>query len=162
LWGLRATDVMQGIVYGAHVPQDWRLATRLDYDEAFGTVINRFCCQAVIGHPLTPYGAGLQRRGFLSLSDSMECLATILQNPAESGEYRVINQFCDVLRIAELAALVQEEAIAFDLRVDIEPVANPRREAEDHYYNPESNILRTLGFTSTGSIQQELRRMLAN
>ena len=96
IWGIRATDVMQGVVFGTRVDgmgDDPRLRTRLDFDQAFGTAINRFSCQAVIEHPLTPYGDGGQVRGFLPLRDSMQCLTLGLENPPEPGEYRVFNQF---------------------------------------------------------------------
>ena len=88
IWGLRATDVMQGVVFGTRIEgmgDDARLSTRVNFDQAFGTVINRFCCQAVIGHPLTPYGAGGQVRGFLPLRDSMQCLTLALENPSSGG-----------------------------------------------------------------------------
>ena len=96
LWGLQATDIMQGVVFGSRIDamgNDDRLLTRLDFDEAFGTAINRFCCQAVINHPLTPFGRGLQKRGFIPLRDSMQCLSLALENPPAIGEYRVFNQF---------------------------------------------------------------------
>ena len=92
IWDLRATDVMQGVVFGTRIDEmgdDERLQTRLDFDQAFGTVINRFCCQVVIGHPLTPFGKGHQKRGFLPLRDSMQCLTLALENPPSEGEYRV-------------------------------------------------------------------------
>src|SRR5688572_757852 len=88
IWGLRSTDIMQGVVFGIQTNDDPRLSTRLDFDQCFGTVINRFCCQAIIGHPLTLYGEGQQKRGFLPLRDSMQCLALAVENPPQSGEYR--------------------------------------------------------------------------
>ena len=103
IWGLRATDVMQGVVFGTRIEgmsDDPRLRTRLDFDQAFGTAINRFSCQAVIEHPLTPYGAGGQVRGFLPLRDSMQCLTLALENPPAAGEYRVFNQFEEVYSFA--------------------------------------------------------------
>src|SRR5438093_4082562 len=77
LWGLRATDIMQGVVFGTRIDEmgdDERLLTRLDFDQCFGTVINRFSCQAAIGEPISPYGKGHQKRGFLPLRDSIQCL----------------------------------------------------------------------------------------
>ena len=106
IWGIRATDVMQGVVFGPGSrasSDDPRLRTRLDFDQAFGTAINRFSCQAVIEHPLTPYGAGGQVRGFLPLRDSMQCLTLGLENPPEPGEYRVFNQFEETYSIRALA-----------------------------------------------------------
>ena len=84
IWGIRATDIMQGVVFGTHIAEmgaDPRLRSRLDFDQCFGTAINRFCCQAVIGHPLTLFGRGKQRRGFLPLADSMACLRLAVENP---------------------------------------------------------------------------------
>lgn len=160
LWGLRATDVMQGVVYGTHVKPDERLNTRLDFDEAFGTAINRFCCQAVIGHPLTPYGDGAQQRGFLSLADAMQCLQLAIEHPASPGEYRVFNQLRDVFSVARLATLVQEAAKELGLHVSIENQDNPRVEAQSHYYQPDSVHLRTLGFRPSAPITDELASMM--
>jgi UDP-sulfoquinovose synthase len=160
LWGLRATDVMQGIVYGTWLDTDVRLNTRLDFDEAFGTALNRFCCQAVIGQPLMPYGQGTQRRGFLSLADSMHCLGLAIEHPAEVGEYRIFNQLREVLSVNELAELVRMAGKAVGLAVEIDPVDNPRMEAEAHYYNPDSHRLRALGFRPSLPINGVIQNMI--
>ena len=160
LWGLTVTDIMQGVVYGTYVSRDDRLATRLDFDEAFGTVINRFCCEAITGYPLTQYGSGTQRRGVLSLRDSMQCLTLALEHPPRSGDYRVFNQLREVFTIRELASLVQNAAGSLGLDVEIGSIDNPRSEAEGHYYNPDAVQLRDLGFVPTASIEVELRGML--
>ncbi|HIE55003.1 MAG TPA: NAD-dependent epimerase/dehydratase family protein, partial [Chromatiaceae bacterium] len=110
IWGLRSTDIMQGVVFGTRIDEmgdDERLLTRFDFDQCFGTAVNRFCAQAVIGHPLTPYGRGHQRRGFLPLRDSMQCLTLAIENPPKEGEYRVFNQFEEVYDIYELAEKVK-------------------------------------------------------
>lgn len=164
-WGLRATDVMQGVVYGTRfdgASNDPRLATRLDFDQAFGTAINRFCCQAVAGHELTVYGSGGQRRGFLPLNDVMTCLRLILENPAEAGEYRVINQFDRVYSISELASAVSLSARAIGLQVRVGHVDNPRIEAEDHYYQPDRNLLSELGYRPTSTLSADLIGMLSD
>jgi len=160
LWGLRATDVMQGVVYGTHVRPDPRLNSRLDFDEAFGTAVNRFCCQAVTGRPLTPYGGGGQQRGFLSLADSVRCLELAVENPPAPGEYRVFNQLRDVLSVGRLAELVRQAATALGLSVSIEHPDNPRVEAQDHFYQPDSARLRELGFRPSAPIGEELAGML--
>lgn len=163
MWGLRATDVMQGVVFGTRVDQtgeDERLMTRLDFDQAFGTSVNRFCCQAVIGHPLTLFGKGLQRRGFLPLRDSMQCLTLALENPPASGEYRVFNQFEEVYTIAELAEKVQAVGRDFGLNVETVNIDNPRKELEDHYYRPDHQHLFDLGYKPTGSVDEEVGTML--
>jgi UDP-sulfoquinovose synthase len=163
VWGLRATDIMQGVVFGTrgqHTAEDPRLRTRLDFDEAFGTAINRFCCQAVIGHPLTPYGVGHQKRGFLPLRDSMQCLTLALEHPPEAGEYRVFNQFEAVYDLTELAEMVQRVAAGLGLDVDVGHVENPRMEAGDHYYAPDHQHLLDLGYVPSTDIETQVRAML--
>src|SRR3990172_12552462 len=137
LWGLRSTDIMQGVVFGTHIDEmadDERLLTRLDFDQCFGTAVNRFCCQAVIGHPITPYGKGHQKRGFLPLRDSMQCLTLAMTNPPKAGEYRVFNQFEEVYDITELAYKVQKSASSLGMDVAIRNLDNPRFEQEQHFY----------------------------
>ena len=88
IWGLRATDLNQGVVYGTvtdEVVLDEALINRFDYDDVFGTVLNRFCVQAAAGHPLTVYGKGGQTRGFLDIRDTVRCIEIACLNPAESG-----------------------------------------------------------------------------
>jgi UDP-sulfoquinovose synthase len=165
LWGLRATDVMQGVVFGtrhAEAPEDPRLRTRLDFDQAFGTAINRFCCQAVIGEPLTPFGQGHQKRGFLPLRDSMQCLTLALEHPPAEGEYRVFNQFEEVYDVGELAEMVRRVGVELGLDVEVCNVENPRLEAEDHYYAPDHRLLLELGYVPTSDIEAELRLCLAD
>jgi len=157
--------VMQGVVYGTRIPdmgEDPTLRTRFDFDQAFGTAINRFCCQAVIGLPLTPYGKGHQKRGFLPLSDSMQCLTLAVENPAEAGEYRVFNQFEDVYEVTQLAERIQRVGSELGLEVKIHPMENPRAEAEQHRYNPDHQHLLDLGYRPTTDMDSELRIMLAD
>jgi UDP-sulfoquinovose synthase len=163
LWGLRATDIMQGVVFGTRIDDsdgDPRLRTRLDFDQAFGTAVNRFCCQAVVGHPLTPYGEGHQKRGFLPLRDSMQCLTLVLENAPPIGEYRVFNQFQEVYDITELALMVQRAAAELDLNVEVRNVENPRRELEDHYYEPDHQGLLDLGYRQTQDVECEMGLMI--
>ncbi len=165
IWGLRSTDIMQGVVYGTRIDEmgdDERLFTRLDFDQAFGTAINRFCCQAVIGEPLTPYGKGHQKRGFLPLRDSMQCLTLAIENPPEAGEYRVFNQFEETYSIFELAEKVKKVANELGLDTEIIPLENPRKEAEEHYYNPDHQHLLDLGYQPTHDMEAELRVMLTD
>jgi len=160
IWGLRSTDIMQGVVYGTNIPEfdgQPALATRFDFDQAFGTAINRFCAQSVIGLPLTPYGKGFQKRGFLPLRDSMQCLTLSIENPAEAGEYRVFNQFEEVYSVMELAERVQRIGQEFDLDVKIHPVENPRTELEEHHYAPDHQHLLDLGYQPTHDMDAELR-----
>jgi len=163
IWGMRVTDIMQGVVFGTRVNEqesDDRMLTRLDFDQAFGTAINRFCCQAIIGHPLTLYGAGHQKRGFLPLRDSMQCLTLALENPAEPGEYRVFNQFEEVHDITELAEKVQQAASEHGLDAEIRRLENPRKESEEHYYNPDHQHLIDLGYKPSMDVSGEVSLML--
>jgi UDP-sulfoquinovose synthase len=164
VWDLRATDVMQGVVFGTQIDEmgdDERLVNRLDFDQAFGTAVNRFCCQAVIGHPLTPFGKGQQKRGFLPLRDSMQCLTLALENPPQKpGEYRVFNQFKEVYAVTTLASKVQKVAGELGLKVAMRNLENPRKELEEHYYNPDLKHLIDLGYRPTHGVETEIRIML--
>jgi UDP-sulfoquinovose synthase len=147
-WGLRATDLNQGVVYGIETEEtnrDERLITRFDYDELFGTVLNRFCLQAVIGHPLTVYGAGRQTRSFLNIRDTLACVELAVTNPAEGGEFRVFNQFTEQFSVLELAELVKAAAAHLGYEVTVDHVDNPRVEKEEHYYNAVNTNLLDLG-----------------
>lgn len=165
IWGLKATDIMQGVVFGTHIDQmsdDPRLLSRLDFDQCFGTAVNRFCCQAVIGHPLTLYGAGGQTRGFLPLRDSMQCLTIAIENPPAAGEYRVFNQFEECYTVEELAYLVQAVGNELGLNVEVHHYDNPRKELDKHYFNPDRNHLINLGYQPTHDVKAEMRIMLSD
>ena len=148
VWDFRATDLNQGVVYGIETDQTALhddLATRFDYDEIFGTVLNRFCLQAVIGQPLTVYGKGGQTRGFINIRDTLRCVELACENPAERGEMRVYNQFTETFTVFELAKTVQQAVAARGGEIEIVPVPDPRVEAEEHYYNPRAEKLLELG-----------------
>jgi len=165
VWGLSATDIMQGVVFGTQIDEmggDHRFSTRLDFDQCFGTAINRFCCQTVIGHPLTLFGGGSQTRGFLPLRDSMQCITLCVENPARVGEYRVFNQFEEIHNVESLAITVQEVANQIGLTVDIEHYDNPRKEMNNHYYNPDRRHLIDLGYKPSGNLHNELKLMLSD
>jgi UDP-sulfoquinovose synthase len=151
-WGLRATDLNQGVVYGIETEEaagDERLITRFDYDEVFGTVLNRFCLQAVIGHPLTVYGSGGQTRGFLNIRDTLQCVELAALNPADGGEFRVFNQFTEQFSVIDLAHLVKEAGEHLGYSVEIQHCDNPRVEKEEHYYNAIHTKLLDLGLEPT-------------
>jgi UDP-sulfoquinovose synthase len=151
-WGLRATDLNQGVVYGVETEEtarDERLVTRFDYDELFGTVLNRFCVQAVIGHPLTVYGAGHQTRGFLNIRDTLACVELAALNPAERGEFRVFNQFTEQFSVLGLADLVKQAGEHLGYSVEVQHYENPRVEKEEHYYNAVHTKLLDLGLEPT-------------
>lgn len=154
IWGLRCTDIMQGVVYGSSTKETRMhpdLATRFDYDQYFGTVINRFCAQAVIGHPLTVYGAGTQKRSFLPIEDSMQAITLLAENPPELGEYRVVNQFSEIFSINRLTELVLQCSNNLGLIPSCKStLSNPRVEAERHRYQTQNKKLRDLGYVVTG------------
>ena len=148
IWGLRATDLNQGVVYGTvtdEVMMDEALINRFDYDEVFGTVLNRFCAQAAIGVPLTVYGKGGQTRGFLDIRDTVRCIEIACNNPAARGEFRVFNQFTEQFSVLELAEIVKNVGKEMDLQVEIDHLPDPRVEAESHYYNAKHSSLVKLG-----------------
>jgi UDP-sulfoquinovose synthase len=149
---LRATDLHQGIVYGSHTDETAgcaTLANRFDYDHIFGTVLNRFCVQAALGHPLTVYGLGGQTRSFIDLRDTVRCVHIALEHPAAAGEYRVFNQFTETFSVIELAERVRAVADGLGLRGEIAHLANPRTEREEHYYRCVNTNLRALGLEPT-------------
>ena len=148
IWGLRATDLNQGVVYGTmtdEVGLDEALINRFDYDEVFGTVLNRFCVQAAIGVPLTVYGKGGQTRGFLDIRDTVRCVEIACLNPAARGEFRVFNQFTEQFSVLDLARMVKEEGKKLGLAVEVNHLPDPRVEAEEHYYNAKHSKLIELG-----------------
>ncbi|MFM2379065.1 MAG: hypothetical protein RLZZ143_1643 [Cyanobacteriota bacterium] len=148
MWGLKATDLNQGVVYGVLTEEtgmDEMLINRLDYDGVFGTALNRFCIQAAIGHPLTVYGKGGQTRGFLDIRDTVRCLELAIANPAQSGEFRVFNQFTELFSVGDLALMVKKAGSALGLNVEIKNLDNPRIELEEHYFNAKNTKLLDLG-----------------
>jgi UDP-sulfoquinovose synthase len=148
MWGIRATDLNQGVVYGIETDQtklDDRLATRFDYDDVFGTALNRFCVQAIIGHPLTVYGKGGQTRGYLNIVDTLRCVELAVLHPADRGEFRVFNQFTEQFSVVELAEIVRRAGTEHGLDVRLESIENPRIELEEHYYNAKHTKLLDLG-----------------
>jgi len=148
VWGITATDIMQGPVYGTRTKEimDEKLHSRFDFDEVWGTVVNRFCVQSVLGMPLTAYGKGHQTRGYLSLEDSITALSLLVNHPPQPGEYRTANQFVELLSINQIADIVKLSAKQLGIEVEISHVENPRVEADTHYYNPERKVLPALGF----------------
>jgi UDP-sulfoquinovose synthase len=148
IWGIRATDLNQGVVYGTMTDEaalDEALINRFDYDDVFGTVLNRFCVQAAIGQPLTVYGKGGQTRGFLDIRDTVRCIEIACHNPAARGECRVYNQFTEQFSVLELAHLVESAARKLGVAVEIDHIPDPRVEAEQHYYNAKHSKLVDLG-----------------
>lgn len=168
-WDITGTDIHQGVVYGTTTeemgdPPKPALRTRFDFDEMFGTMINRACACAVIGHPLLPYGTGEQTRAYIALRDSIKCLTISVENPPNESDsihcYRVINQFDESYSCNEVARRVQKLAYEFGLIPEIKHIPNPRVEKEIHYYNPEHEKLYNLGWRPTHTLNEELEIML--
>ncbi len=149
VWGLRCTDLNQGFVYGTNTPEmdmDFEnLCTSFHYDEVFGTILNRFFAQAVTNYPLTVYGKGNQKRGFLNLIDTINCVNIAAMNPPKKSEFRVFNQFTEFKTLNELAHDVQTASKKIGVKVSVKKIKNPRKEMEDHYYNPKNTSLISLG-----------------
>ncbi|MEM9213784.1 MAG: NAD-dependent epimerase/dehydratase family protein [Cyanobacteria bacterium P01_F01_bin.150] len=148
IWGLRATDLNQGIVYGVLTEEtgmDELLVNRLDYDGVFGTALNRFCIQAAVGHPLTVYGTGSQTRAMLDIRDTVRCVELAIQTPAEPGEFRVFNQFTEMFSINDIALQIKKAGNSLGLDVEVKNVENPRVETEEHYFNAINTNLLDLG-----------------
>lgn len=147
-YDLRVTDLMQGPVYGLSTTEadlDERLLPNFHYDDIFGTVVNRFLVQAVAGVPLTVYGKGGQTRGYLNLKDTLQCVELASMNPVEKGELRILNQLTEQFSVNQLAEKVQQVGNRLNLNVQIKSIENPRKEAEDHYYNTKHSGLIDLG-----------------
>lgn len=148
IWGVRVTDLNQGVVYGFHTDETMLhpdLCTSIHYDAVFGTALNRFIVQAALGVPLTIYGKGGQTRGYLNIRDTLRCVELAILNPAERGEFRVFNQFTEQFSVRELARIVVRAAEKLGLQVSSVDLPNPRVEMEEHYYNAQHSKLQTLG-----------------
>lgn len=164
MWDLRVTDLMQGPVYGLATDEtgdDDRLMSFLNYDEVFGTVVNRFMVQAAAGYPLTVYGKGGQTRGYLHLKDALQCVQLAVENPVGPGELRVFNQFVETFSVNDLAAKVQASGNRLGLDVEVKSLPNPRKEAEDHYYNPVHTGLLDLGLKPNKLTDEVMDEMMA-
>ena len=162
-YGLRVTDLMQGPVYGLSTEQadiDGRLAPNFHYDDIFGTVVNRFLVQAVAGVPLTVYGRGGQTRGYLNLNDTLQCVELAVLHPSKAGELRIFNQFTEQFTVNQLADRVRNAARGLGIAVEIQSIANPRREKEEHYYNARHSGLLELGLQPHLMTEEVLAAML--
>ena len=163
MWDLKVTDLMQGPVYGIHTDENQgneNLFPFFNYDELFGTVVNRFIVQAVAGYPLTVYGKGGQTRGYLDIRDTLQCVKLSIENPAQKGELKIFNQFVETFSVNQLADKVQQAGKRFNLDVQIKSLPNPRKEAEDHYYNPVHTGLLDLGLKPHYLTEDVLAQMM--
>jgi UDP-sulfoquinovose synthase len=161
-WGIRVTDLMQGPVYGISTEEadlDPRLMPNFHYDEIFGTVLNRFIVQAVAGYPLTVYGKGGQTRGYLNIIDTLQCVYLAAKNPPKEGELRIFNQITETFSVNELAERVKNVGAKLGYKVSIKHIENPRKEAEEHYYNPKYTGLIELGLKPHFLTEDVLVRM---
>lgn len=165
MWGLRVTDLMQGPVYGIFTEesrQDERLLPFFNYDELFGTVLNRFVVQAVAGYELTVYGKGGQTRGYLNIMDTLNCVRLSLENPASNGELRIFNQLTETFTVNDLADRVERVGNEMDLSVKVQHLENPRKEQEEHYYNPKHTGLLDLGLKPNYLTDEVLKEMITH
>ena len=172
IWDLRVTDLMQGPVYGVSTEEslmDARLKTIFNYDEIFGTIINRFVVQAVIGYPLTVYGGGGQTRGYINIRDTIQCVHAAEKCPPQKGEMKIFNQIMETFSVNQLAELTKKvgDQLGYDVR--IKSISNLRKESESHYYNPQYHGLKKLGVVpnllteeSLGSLFQMVDKYSAN
>ena len=150
IWGLRATDLNQGVVYGLDTDETLmhpELSTRFDYDQIYGTALNRFCVQAAIGYPLTVYGEGGQTRGCINIRDTVRCIELAINSPAKASEFRVFNQITESFSVNDLAERVRVVGARLGLTVQADHLSNPRVELEHHYYNAVHTKLPDLGLT---------------
>ena len=162
MWSLKITDLMQGPVYGietAASQKEDRLKTIFNYDEIFGTIINRFIVQAVADYPLTVYGKGGQTRGYLNINDTLQCIHQSEKNPAGKRELRIFNQIMETFSVMDLARMTQQVGRKLGYDVQIQHLENPRKEAEEHYYNPTYQGLLDLGVTPHYLAEKELEKM---
>ena len=163
-WGLKVTDLMQGPVYGIETEEsliDKRLRTIFNYDELFGTIINRFITQAVIEYPLTVYGKGEQTRGYINIKDTLQCVHASEQNPAKKGELKIYNQIMETFTVNQLANLVQNVGLDLGYNVKVQTVKNPRVELEEHYYNPAYQGLVELGVSPNYLTKELMKKMFS-
>lgn len=151
-WGIKVTDLMQGPVYGIDTEETKLhpdLRTIFNYDEIFGTVLNRFITQAICKYPLTIYGKGGQTRGYLNINDTLQCLVAACKNPADPGELKIFNQIVETFSVMDLADWVQRVGNQRGHDVTLNSVENPRIEREEHYYNPVYQGLKDMGVDPT-------------
>ena len=162
-YGLKVTDLMQGPVYGLSTTQcdiDASLIPNFHYDDIFGTVVNRFLVQAVAGVPLTVFGKGGQTRGYLNLKDTLQCVGLAAEQPPKKGELRILNQFVETFSVNDLAEKVCRVGNQLGLNVVARSIDNPRKEMEDHYYNPKHSGLLELGLKPHFMTDEVLSSML--
>ncbi len=162
MWNLRITDLMQGPVYGIETEEsiiDQRLKTLFNYDEIFGTIVNRFIVQSIVGYPLTVYGKGGQTRGYLNIKDTLQCITAAEKHPANKGEMKIYNQIMETFTANELAELTQKVGNKLGYDVKIDHIENPRKEAEEHYYNPTYQGLQDIGVTPHLLDESSMERM---
>ena len=163
-WNLRVTDLMQGPVYGIFTDENEShepLLPFFNYDELFGTVLNRFVVQAVAEYPLTVFGKGGQTRGYLNIKDTLNCVRLAVENPAEKSELRIFNQLTETFSVNDLADRVRRVGEQMGIKVTVKSLENPRKEAEDHYYNPTHTGLLELGLKPNFLTDKVIEQMIA-
>ena len=163
-WGLRATDLNQGVVYNIateETERDEALANRFDYDEVFGTALNRFCAEAAAGHPLTVYGAGGQTRGFLDLRDTVRCIELAALHPASGGRDARLQPIHRAVLRAGAGRACAARRRGDGACAAITTWTNPRIEREEHYYLAKHTRLLDLGLEPHLLTDETIAAMLA-
>lgn len=158
-WELKCTDVQQSVVFGAYTDEidETKIYSRLDSDEAGGTVINRFIVQALLGMPLTIYGEGKHQRGFISLNDSVQALMIAIENEAERGHAQVWNQLSEWHSMNDIAKMVQKVGETRGMKIETQNIPSPRTEyTGNHYYKYTTEKLASFGYRPTRTIEQEI------
>ena len=163
IWGLRCTDLNQGFVYGISTKEidlDYdNLSTAFHYDSIFGTIINRFITQLATERDMTVYGKGNQKRAFLNIIDTINCVKIASNNPPKGGEFRVFNQFSEFSSLNEISKRIESYATANKIKSKISHIKNPRIEDEDHYYNPKNTSLISLGLKPIIMNNQQIEKI---
>lgn len=164
-WNLKCTDVMQGIVFGSYTDEidKSKIYSRFDFDEAGGTVLNRFCIQAILGIPLTIYGEGKHKRSFLSLNDSVQALMIALENEPKNGTVQTWNQLSEWHSMNDIADMVIKACKELGMKVDKQYIDTPRMEhTGEHYYNFITENLTSKGYRPTRTINDEIKYVIEN
>jgi nucleoside-diphosphate-sugar epimerase len=156
------SEVRTAIVYGTETPEAkaHELPTRFDFDYYFGTVVNRFCAQAVAGYPLTVYGKGEQRKPMVSLEDAVESLVRLVENTHSGDEIDIYNQVTRPVAIVELAETIAEVGEEFGLDAEVEHYENPREEDEEHKMKMENDAFLDLVGGQRQTLEEGIRDVL--
>lgn len=161
-WGQPISDLRTAIVYGTETEEtrESGLSTRFDFDYYFGTVVNRFCAQAVAGYPITVYGKGEQRKPMISLEDTVESIARLVEKGHSGDGVEVYNQTTRPVAIVELAETIEKVATDLGLDTEVKHYDNPRDEKEDHKMEVETEKFTDLLGEQNVTVEEGIRDIL--